>query len=145
MPHQSSPVRVPVDLLRQFFGPERVSGEIGRLTVTWFLLSGGWEARLDDDRLQSLRNVKLASWLWPPSIWRLMPGRCGITTTSVLLELQSLGLAKVIGREGNDVLVELLRPPGGWLLPERIEAELEAIAKRQRPPSEDSSPEEAAE
>ncbi len=44
------------------------------------------------------------------------------------------------------MLVELLRPPGrGWLLPEKVEAELEAIARKRQPASEDSTPEEAAE
>jgi hypothetical protein len=130
MPQQSSPVRVPVDLLRLFFGPERVSGPIARLSVTWFVLTGGWEADFSD-RLRNLRNTKLASWLWPPAIWRTETGRVGPTTASVLMELQGLGLAKVRGREGNDMLVEVLRPPGaGWLLPEKIEAELAAIAAR---------------
>jgi hypothetical protein len=129
MPQHSSPVRVPVDLLRQFFGPERVPGAIARLSVTWFLLSGGWEADFGD-RLQNLRRVKLASWLWPPAIWRSDGGRVGVTTASVLLELQGLNLARIHGREGNDMLVELVRPTESWLLPERIEAELAAIAAK---------------
>jgi hypothetical protein len=132
MPHQSSPVRVPVDLLRLFFGPERVCAPIARLSVTWFLLAGGWEADFSD-RFRNLRVTRLASWLWPPALWQLENPRVGPTATSVLLELQGLGIARVLGREGRDVLVELLRAPDACYLPDRIEAQLRELAARHQP------------
>lgn len=125
MPHQSSPVRVPVDLIRLFFGPEPVSGAIARLCVTWFVLSGGWEADFSD-RLQNLKWVRLASWVWPPMLWRV-EGRFPPSATAVLLELQGLGLVTIGAREGSDVLVTVGKL---YELPDKIVAELEALVHK---------------
>lgn len=128
MPQQSSPVLVPVDLFRLFFGPGRVSGPVARLTVTWFILAGGWA---DDgaSRREQLIRVRLASWLWPPALWRA-EGRVPPTVTSVLLELQSLRLVDLGPRQGGDMPVTLRRHMS---LPDSLLAEIDAIvARRER-------------
>jgi len=99
---------------------------IARLTVSWFVLTGGWEADFSDERA-NLIAVRMASWIWPPQLWRV-EGRIPPTTTAVLLELQGLGLVKLGERMGGSIPVQVLKLYG---LPDRILAELDAlIAKR---------------
>jgi len=108
---QPKPVLVPVDLLRLFFDPARPSPEVARLAVTWFVLVGGWEADFSA-REVNLTNTRQASALWPITRFRAWGS---FTTTSILLELQELGIVRIDRRVtdpltgGPAYLVEVLQ------------------------------------